>query len=136
MEQLHHGEVQLRGVPARGVAHVAAVDVGRPHGLVEDAAALPAGGHLLLALEGDADEAGGAHVLHEPGGGDGHLEEEVRHAAGVVLERQGDAGLAVAEQGAGGAGAVHAPVAVGVGAASPAEGGGGDVAPGRGGDDG
>ncbi|CAL9775646.1 unnamed protein product, partial [Musa acuminata subsp. burmannicoides] len=130
VQQLHHAKVQFRGVPPGGVADVAPVDEGAPHGLVQHAALAGAGGGLLLALEGDADEAGGAHVLHEPGGGDGQLEEEVGDAAGVFLEGEGDAGLAVAEEGAGGAGGA-ADVAVAVAGALVGS-GSWEVAAGRG----
>lgn len=54
----------------------------------------------LLALECDADEAGG-HLLDEGRGGHGQLEEEEGLGARVELNGEGDMAAAVAEEGSG-----------------------------------
>lgn len=113
VEQLHYLQILLRGLPLDTVADLAPVDERRPQWLLEQ---LRLVGGLLLALQRDPVMVG-AHLLHELAGGDGNLEEEDGDAAGVFLDREGDAGLSVSEEGAGGAGRA-ADVAVGRAAAA------------------
>ena len=100
-QELQDREVALRGLPAHGVADLTSVDVGRPQRLVEqpgapDAGAAGAGG-LLLALERDAQVLG-AHLLHEPPGLHGELQQQHGHAPGRLLHRQRHPRPAVPEQ--------------------------------------
>jgi hypothetical protein len=99
-QQLHDGEVVVRGLAAHGVPDLAPVDVRRPQRLVEQPGAANAGAgarRLLLALERDA-EVLRAHLLHEPPRLHRELEEKDGHAPGRLLHRQRHARPAVPEQ--------------------------------------
>lgn len=115
LQQLHDHQVILSRVTPSRIANAPAIDEGRPSRLVKKLGFV---GCFLLTLESYAEKAGRTEFLHEFGGGDGEVEKEEREAAWVVLEGEGDAGFAVAEEGAGCAGgAVDVTVRGGGGAA-------------------
>ncbi|GER46297.1 NAD(P)H-quinone oxidoreductase subunit 2 [Striga asiatica] len=70
-QHLHHPEIILGGLPPHRVAHLAAVAVHAPNGLVRQPHSLVMG---LLALQGDADEAQ-AHILQEPARLEGQFQD-------------------------------------------------------------
>ncbi|KAG9457346.1 hypothetical protein H6P81_001854 [Aristolochia fimbriata] len=96
---LEHVGVALPARAADGVAALPPVAVHGPHRLAEEppGGCAVAAGAAPLALEGDPDEAGG-HLLDEGAGRGGELEEEGRVGPGIVLDREADVALAVAEE--------------------------------------